>query len=66
MRLHVDNVMSSHVKPKVNDNFKEWINRNYSKHGELKANWGKVHKYHEMNFEFTGKVKVKINMDDYV
>ena len=36
--LRVDNVMSSHVKPKVNDNFKEWINRNYSKHGELKEN----------------------------
>ena len=35
--------MSGHVKPKVSDKFKEWMNRNYVKHGEVKANRGKMH-----------------------
>ena len=44
VRLHVENVMSSHVNPKVNDKFNEWMNHNYYKHGEVKANIGKLHK----------------------
>ena len=39
--FHVDDVMYSHVKPKVNYKIKEWMNRNYGKHGEVKANRGK-------------------------
>ena len=31
--LHVDDYMSSHVNPNVNDKLKEWINHNYDKHG---------------------------------
>ena len=58
--------MSSHVKPKVNGKFKEWMGRNYGKHDELKANKGKVHQYLGMKFDFTEKGKVKIKMDNYV
>ena len=42
VRFHVDNIMSSHVNPKANDKFQEWMNRNYGKHGDVKANRGKV------------------------
>ena len=37
--------MYSHVNPKVNDKFKERMNRNYVKQGEVKANIGKVNKH---------------------
>ena len=39
---------------------------NYGKHGEVKANRGKVNQYLGMTFDFTEKSKVKIDMDDYV
>ena len=52
--------MSSHMSPKVNDKFKEWMNRNYVKHGEVKSSIGKVHEYLGMTFDFTEKAKVKI------
>ena len=44
--------MSSHVNPKVNDKFKEWMIRNYGKYGEFKAN--------------RGKLRVGIKMDGFV
>ena len=43
MIFHVDNVVYSHVNPKVNYKFKELMNLNYVKHGELKPNRGKLH-----------------------
>ena len=58
--------MSSHVNPKVNDNFKEWMNHKYGKHGKMKSNRGKLHEYLGITSDFTEKVKIKIKMDDYV
>ena len=55
MRFHVEDVMSIHVKPKVNYKFKEWMKRKYGKHGEVKANIRKVHEYLGMTFNFTEK-----------
>ena len=66
MIFHVDDFITSHVNPKVNDNFKQWTNHNYGKHGEVNANRGKVHEYLGMTFDFTEKVKVKIKVDEYV
>ena len=37
VRFHVDDVMSSHVDTKVNDNFKKWLNEMHGKHGEVKS-----------------------------
>ena len=51
--LHVDNVMYSHVSPKFNNKFKEWMYRNNGKHGEVKANREKAHEFLGMNFDFT-------------
>ena len=58
--------MSSHVSPKVNDKFKDLMNRNYENNGKVKSNRGKVHKYLGMNFDFTEKEKSRTNMNYYV
>ena len=59
VRFHVYNVMYSHVNLEVNNNFKEWINPNYGKHGEVNANIGKLYEYLGMTFYFTEKIKGK-------
>ena len=66
VRFHVNDIMSCHVNPKVNDKFKEWMNRNNVKHVKEKSNRGKVHEYPGVTFDFTEKSKVKIKMDNYV
>ena len=43
IRFHVDDVMSSHINPKVNDDFDEWLQANYGEHGKVKVHRGKVH-----------------------
>ena len=58
--------MSSHMRTKVDGKFKLWMNRNYDKHGEVKADICKVHEYLGISFYFTETGKVKINMDNYV
>ena len=54
MVLYVEDSMFSHVNPKVNDKFKEWMNPNYGKHGEVKSNRVKMHEYLVMTFNFKG------------
>ena len=66
VRFHVDEVISSHIKPKVNGNLKEWVNLNYVKHDKVNTNRGKVHEYLGITFDFTEELKVKIKTDDYV
>ena len=38
--FHGDNVISSHVNTKFNNNFKELMNHNYGNQGEVKPNRG--------------------------
>ena len=66
IRFHVDDIMSSHVDPKVNDNFLKWLNKKYGNHGEVKATRGKRHDYLGMTFDFSVTGKVKINMTKYI
>eukprot|EP00980_Cylindrotheca_fusiformis_P015510 scaffold4410_cov78-Cylindrotheca_fusiformis.AAC.1 len=66
IRVHVDDVMSSHKYPKVNDKFLKWMNKSYGKHGKVKATRGKIHDYLSMTYDFTEPGKVKIRMDDYI
>ena len=66
VRFHVDDVMCSHVNPRVYDKFKEWANHYYGKHGEVKANKGKLYKFLIITFYFTEKGEVKIKMYNYV
>ena len=37
IQFHVDNVMSSHINPKVNDDFDEWLQAKYGEHSKVKA-----------------------------
>jgi hypothetical protein len=66
VRFHVDDLMSSHEDTKVNDEFLKWLNKMYGKVGEVKATRGKVHDYLGMNFDFSEKGKVKIDMINYM
>ena len=66
IRFHVDDVMSSHMSSKVNDEFKNWMNKNYGSYCEVKESRGKIHDYLGMKFDFTEKGKVKIRMEEYV
>ena len=66
IRFHVDDVMSSHVDPRVNDKFLKWLNDKYGSYGEVKATRGPVHDYLGMTFDFSKKGEVKVSMVDYV
>ena len=50
VRFHVDDCMSSHKLPEVNDEFLRWLNHMYGQHGEVKAVRGSVHDYLGMTF----------------
>ena len=63
---HVDDLKISHVDPKVNDRFLEWLNEKYGKISEVKATRGKIHDYLGMTLDFSVKGQVSIDMIDYV
>ncbi len=66
VRFHVDDLMSSHVNKKVNDEFLEWLNKMYGEHGKVKATRGKVHDYLGMVFDFSQDGKVIVDMSNYI
>lgn len=66
VRFHVDDLMCSHMDPKVNDELEEWLNEMYGKHGPVTTTRGDVHDYLGMTFDFSTKGKVKIDMIDYM
>ena len=66
IRFHVDDLLSSHVDPKVNDNFAIWLNQRYGSIKSCKIIRGKIHKYLGMTLDFSIKGKLKIRMDEYV
>jgi len=66
IRFHVDDLMSSHVDKKVNDELAVWLNDMYGEHGSVKVHCGKVHNHLGMVFDFTTPGKVMVDMSDYV
>ena len=66
VRFHVDDLMCSHMDPRVNDDFEEWLNHMYGSHGKVTTTRGGIHEYLGMTFDFTEKGKVKIDMIDYM
>jgi hypothetical protein len=48
VKFHVDDLMSSHKDPSVNDHFISWLNNKYGGHGEEKATRGNPHDYFGM------------------
>ncbi len=65
VRFHVDDLMSSQVDKKVNDDFLIWLNKKYGEHGDVTATRGITHDYLGMTFEF-GNGEVKVNMIEYI
>jgi len=51
IRFHVDDLMCSHVDPKVNTKFLKWLNSKYGTCGEVKATRGKIHECLGMQFD---------------
>ena len=66
IRFHVDDIMSSHKDPKINDQFESWLQKEYGQHGKVKATRGKQHEYLGMLMDFSKKGKVRIRMEKYV
>ena len=66
IRFHVDDLLSSHVDPKVNDEFAIWLNERYGKIKPCTIVRGKKHRYLGMMIDFSHKGKVKFHMDEYV
>ena len=65
---HVDDLKSSHVSPKVNDEFAQWCDETYGSEdlGHVKIVRGKVHDYLAMIMDFTQKGALKIDMKYYI
>ena len=66
VRFHVDDLKSSHVDRKVNDEFHHWLNHKYGKYGEVKVTRGKVHEYLGMTFDYSKKGTIQVGMVEYV
>ena len=65
---HVDDVKSSHVDPKVNDEFHEWCEKMYGSDetGHVKVVRGKTHDYLAMVLDYSQEDKLRIDMRYYV
>jgi hypothetical protein len=66
IRFHVDDLMCSHMDPKVNDELEEWLNKMYGDHGPVTTTCGNIHDYLGMTFDFSETGKVKIDMINYM
>lgn len=65
---HVDDLKSSHLSPKVNDEFYEWLETKYGDQqiGSVKAVRGKRHEYLAMILDYSTDGVVKIDMRAFV
>ena len=65
IRFHVDDLLSSHIDPRVNDKFLEWLNEMYGEHGAVTATRGNEHDYLAMLMKFEDG-SLEIDMTAYV
>ena len=65
---HVDDLKSSHVDPKVNDEFLKWLKKKYASDdiGEIKAVRGHRHDYLAMVLDFSIPGVLQVDMVSYV
>ena len=63
---HVDDLKSSHVDSKVNDEFHKWLQKEYGTITDVTATRGTKHIYLGMLLDFSTPGQVKIDMTDYV
>ena len=63
---HVDDLKSSHVDSKVNDNFHAWLQKEHGQIKEVTATRGKRHVHLGMTLDYSKDGELKIDMVDYV
>jgi hypothetical protein len=64
---HVDDLKSSHVNPKVNDDFLIWLEKMYGDGiGKVEATRGKRHHYLGMTLDYSTRGQVKVEMIGYI
>jgi hypothetical protein len=63
---HIDDLKSSHINPKVNNRFLEWLEKkNGDKNlGSVETERGKIHNYLGMTLDYTKPKKVKLKMKE--
>ena len=66
IRFHVDDVNSSHINPKVNDEFKDFLQKKYGEHGDAVVHRGTKHDYLGMKMDYNKKGKVVVDMQYYI
>ena len=62
----VDNLKSSHINPKVNNEFLRWIKDTFGQLREVKPTLGLLHNYLGMTLDYSVTGQVSINMSHYV
>ena len=65
---HVDDLKSSHIDPKVNDEFEKWLEKTYGNDniGHVTTTRGKVHSYLGMKLDYSSPGVLKVDMKDYI
>ena len=64
--LHLDNLKSSYIDSKVNDEFLQWIKDMFGQLGEVKTTQGPLHNYLGMTLDYSVPGQVSIDMSHYV
>ena len=63
---HVDDLKSSHIDPKVNDEFLPWIKDMLRHLSEVKMTQGPLHNYLGMTLDYSVPQQISIDMSHYV
>ena len=66
LNFHVDDILSSHVNLKVNDEFGVWLNKTDGKLKPVSATPGKVHKFLGMTLDFSTKGERHVLQDMHI
>ena len=62
----MDHVKSSHINPKVNDDFYKWCVKMYGEIGEVKNMRGKKQDHFAMILDYSKKGKLMVDMKYYI
>ena len=63
---HVENLKSSHIDPKVNDEFLQWIKHTFGQLGEVKITQCPLHDYLGMTLDYSVPGQLSIDISHYV
>ena len=66
VRYHVDDLLSSHVNKKVNDNFLTWLQKTFGKYKPVTSKRGKIHEFLGMQLDFSVRNEVHIKQFGHV